>query len=214
MVQVYKTTGSSLGMAAMTSTAAIVTGVGTLLGPTVCVLGGGIGSFAAMWAFQSTDVTTPVERRTLLLGVATGLGGLSLAPLLSMAAAVNPMAIPMALGGTVVAMGGATMGALFMKRGAMLKWAPLVYGGSALLVGASLVAMIQAFFFPPISPLLHSFTLWGGLGLFVAFQTYDTQNVIERFRAGDGDFLRHSADFYMNAMGIFRRLLYIFMQRD
>ena len=66
-----------------------------------------------------------------------------------------------------------------------------------------------------VSPWLMSVHLWGGLGLAVLFTAYDTQNIIEEYRAGSRDFLRHSFDMFINFMMIFRRMLaLLMMNRD
>ena len=47
------------------------------------------------------------------------------------------------------------------------------------------------------------------------FTAFDTQNIIEEYRAGSRDFLRHSFDMFINFMMIFRRMLaLLMMNRD
>ena len=40
------------------------------------------------------------------------------------------------------------------------------------------------------------------------------QNTVERFRAGDRDYLKHSVDMFQDLIMIFRSLLFIFMGRN
>ena len=55
--------------------------------------------------------------------------------------------------------------------------------------------------------------LWAGLLVFCGFIMWDTQMIIEKRRRGDGDFISHSLDLFIDFMQVFRRILVLLMQK-
>ena len=100
-------------------------------GPIIPVLG----SLIPLYMFMKTDLTTSPGKRIALLGSFVGLTGMSLAPLLAMSFALNPMAVPMALGGTGAIFLGATGVSLLAPRGSLLRFGPALGGGALALLG-------------------------------------------------------------------------------
>eukprot|EP00039_Didymoeca_costata_P001418 m.52359 g.52359 ORF g.52359 m.52359 type:complete len:363 (+) comp10787_c0_seq1:126-1214(+) len=206
MAQVYGTATGSVGFAAATSAVTMATGLATAM-----PMGGllpALASFVPLIMFMRTDLTSDQNYRKMLLGSFVGLSGMAAAPLITMAAIVNPIAIPMALGGTAAIFLGATGVALLAPRASFLPMGAALGGATMALIGVGIVGI----FFP--SPLLYNVYLYAGLALFTGFIGYDTQQMIERFRAGDRDYLRHSVDFFIDLLNIFRLLLHMFMSRD
>eukprot|EP00041_Stephanoeca_diplocostata_P034705 m.1197107 g.1197107 ORF g.1197107 m.1197107 type:complete len:379 (+) comp24565_c0_seq7:167-1303(+) len=208
VAKVFQTAGSTIGVATATSVASISLGV--MVTPWIPALA----SIVPLFMFYNTTEATNPTYRKALVGTFTALSGFSLAPLLSYAVHVNPMLVPMALGGTTLIFLGASGAALLAPRASMLRFGTLLGGGAMVLMGASLFGIGQYAMTGAVSPMLFSFTLYGGLGLMTCFVAYDTHNIIEEYKAGSRDYLRHSLDVFINFMGIFRRLLYILTMRE
>ena len=55
--------------------------------------------------------------------------------------------------------------------------------------------------------------LWLSLAVFCGFVMWDTQVIMEKRRRGDGDFIGHSLDLFIDFVQIFRKVLIILMQK-
>ena len=55
--------------------------------------------------------------------------------------------------------------------------------------------------------------LWGGLLLFCGFIMWDTQMIIEKKRRGDGDYIAHSVDLFIDFIQVFRKVIIILTQK-
>ena len=51
--------------------------------------------------------------------------------------------------------------------------------------------------------------MWGGLLLFCGFIVWDTQMIIEKKRRGDGDFIGHSVELFIDFIQVFRKVIII-----
>ena len=51
--------------------------------------------------------------------------------------------------------------------------------------------------------------LWGGLLLFCGFIVWDTQMIIEKKRRGDGDYIGHSVELFIDFIQVFRKIVII-----
>ena len=49
--------------------------------------------------------------------------------------------------------------------------------------------------------------------IFCGFIVWDTQMIIEKKRRGDGDFIGHSLDLFIDFMQVFRKILILLMQK-
>jgi len=209
VASVYKQAGSSIGVATAVSVGSIATGL--MVSPLIPIFAGMVPLYMF---YQTSPATHSAAYRFGLVGTFAGLTGLSLAPLVATATSMNPMLIPMALGGTGLVFAGAAGAALLAPRASMLKFGTLLGGGSAVMFGAFLFGSAQYMMTGHVSPLLFQFQLYGGLGLITAWVAYDTHNMIEEYSEGIRDPLRHSMDIFVNFVGLFRRILMILMMRD
>lgn len=207
VAKVFATTASTVGASAAACAGTVA------LGAAVPLWFGGLG-IIPLFGFYMTDTTTSPAVRGGLLAAFTVTAGVGLSPLIGLALAVDPLAVPIALGGTTALMAGTSAAALLAPRASMLKFAPVLGGGAAVLFGLGLIGMGQAYFTGSVSPILFNLSLYGGFALAIGFTAYDMQNMIEDYRAGNADYLRHSVDMFVNFLMMFRRLLFLLLNRD
>jgi len=146
-------------------------------------------------------------RLSMLLGFAF-FSGLGMGPLLDLAVRINPTIVPNALLLSSMIFASFTGVSLFAPDGQYL------FLGGTLLSGLSTLfwlGLINLFF---QSQLLFQVYIWGGLLLFCGFIVWDTQMIIEKKRRGDGDFIGHSLDLFIDFMQVFRKVLILLMQKD
>jgi len=92
--------------------------------------------------------------------------------------------------------------------------------GQYLFLGGTLLSGLSTLFWLGLinlffqSQLLFQVYIWGGLLLFCGFIVWDTQMIIEKKRRGDGDFIGHSLDLFIDFMQVFRKVLILLMQKD
>ena len=55
--------------------------------------------------------------------------------------------------------------------------------------------------------------MWIGLLVFCGFVLWDTQMIILKKRSGDGDFVGHSLDLFIDFMQILRKIIVLLMQK-
>lgn len=110
--------------------------------------------------------------------------------------------VPEALLCTGALMATTITAARHMPQGSMLPYGTFLYGGVWCLVA---VGVASVFF-----PSLHTINLYGGLGLFMVVNAYDTHTALESYRNQTPDALGHSINFGLNAINMFVRLLQIF----
>lgn len=61
--------------------------------------------------------------------------------------------------------------------------------------------------------LLFQGQLYIGVLVMAAFVLFDTQNIVEKVRAGSTDVVQHSMDLFFDVLSLFRRLLIILTQK-
>ncbi|XP_026476756.1 bax inhibitor 1-like [Ctenocephalides felis] len=157
-------------------------------------------------------MTSPDAKNfNMRLGMLLGLGflsGLGLGPLLAHVAQINPSIITTALFGTTLVFVAFSLSAIFAERG---KW---------LFLGGIIVSVLNMMFFSSLaniflqSTLIYQAHLYVGLFVMCAFVLYDTQAIIEKFRAGSRDTVGHAFDLFLDFIGIFKRLLIILSQKE
>ena len=202
--KVWAITGANVGVAS----GGAIFGM-TAAGLSVPILVPALGSLVPLVGLYMTDPkTSSPALRTGLMGTFAFMTGWATGPLIGMSLAMDPMILPMALGTTAGIFGSMTALSLVLPSGSMQKWGAPLGGGMLVIFGAGLVSL----FYP--HPALQSLTMYGGLALFTAFIAYDTQRILWEYEQGQRDALTHSVDMFINLVGIFRRVLILFMNRD
>jgi len=156
-----------------------------------------------------TNPANVTFRQNLFLGIA-GLVGMSIAPLV---AASAPGVVFAAALGTSAIFGGFSLAALRAKRRQFLTYGGPLIGCLFMVFGCSLAGILLPLIgvtSPAILGALYNVNLYGGLVLFSIFISYDTQRMIEDYRAGDTDHVSPALSMFLNVINIFIRLLRIF----
>lgn len=145
------------------------------------------------------------------LGMLLGFGmlsGHSLGPLLNHVIAVNPQIVITALVGTSVVFITLSCAALLAERGRFLFLGGMLM---SVLSTVTLVSLVNLFL---QSQAIYQAHLYIGLFVMSAFVLYDTQAIMEKRRAGNTDFIKHSLDLFFDLATVFRRLLIILTQKE
>jgi len=145
------------------------------------------------------------------LGMLLGFGllsGHSLGPLLDHVIAVNPQIVLTALVGTSVVFISLSCAALLAERGKFL------FLGGMLMSVLSTVTLVSLANLFLQSQAIYQAHLYIGLFVMSAFILYDTQAIMEKRRAGNTDFVKHSLDLFFDLATVFRRLLIILTQKE
>lgn len=175
--------------------------------------GGGIGYALLGFGLAMGLHMTPdngknrLQRLAMLLGFAF-VSGLGMGPLLDMAIRINPAIIANALSlatGIFVAFSGAAL---------------VSPDGQYLFLGGVLFSALSSLFWMGLanlffqSQMLFQAHMWIGLLVFCGFILWDTQMIILKKRRGDGDFVGHSLDLFIDFMQIFRKIVILLMQKE
>jgi len=220
--KVYRTTGLTIGG----SLAAGYLLSGTPLAftnPGLFLIGGFVTSIVGILGFgrapqvlvqeklpngQIREYTENSMSRKLFFSAIIGGTSATLVPLIAMMNAFSPTIIPAAALMSTLIMGGSSLYALRQPQGTFSSWQAGLYGGLLGIIGMNLISLLT---FAMIGP--NMFTLlcgrldtYLGIGLFTAFQIFDTQKAIDDFQRGEYDHLNHVVSFYLNFVNIFTRL--------
>jgi len=166
-------------------------------------------SFIGIISLMLTNPEKITLRTSLFIGT-TGLLGLSIGPLV--AASTLGTVFAAALGTTGI-FAGFSMIALKARRKAMLAFGGPLLGLLMCLVFCSLGGMVLPLLGvtnPALLGALYNINLYGGLALFSFFISYDTQRMIEEYKAGNRDHISPALSMFLNLFNIFVRLLAIF----
>jgi FtsH-binding integral membrane protein len=212
------TIGSYLGASYLLSGTALA-----LTNPGMMVIGGLLTSLGGVFAFnaipqQVTEhklpdgkvtytTSNPTSRLAAFAAIIAG-NTIALTPLVAVLNAMSPTIVPAACVGALLIMGGSSLYAMKQPIGKFTAWRSGLYGGLLGLIGINFLS-------------LASFAIWGpnlfylmalkvdtyvGIGLFTAFNIFDTHQAIEDYNMGNTDHLRHVINFYMNFVNLFIRL--------
>lgn len=134
--------------------------------------------------------------------------GASLGPLLRLAFAIDPAAVPMALGGATAVMGSFAAAATLSTRRSML----FLYSGLGSVLSVLTLGSLANLYIR--SRMLYQVNVWGGLAMFIGYVMADSQSIIESAEAGDLDVVGHAWALFTDATGIFVRLLSVLLERE
>ncbi|XP_017490748.1 PREDICTED: bax inhibitor 1 isoform X1 [Rhagoletis zephyria] len=134
--------------------------------------------------------------------------GQTLGPLMQYIISINPSIILTALTGTVVTFISLSLGALLAERGKYL------YLGGLLISVINTMALLSLFNMFFQSYFVQQTQLYVGVFVMAAFVVFDTQNIVEKCRAGNRDVVQHALDLFFDVLSMFRRLLIILTQKE
>eukprot|EP00013_Stygamoeba_regulata_P027399 CAMPEP_0177648254 /NCGR_PEP_ID=MMETSP0447-20121125/10733_1 /TAXON_ID=0 /ORGANISM="Stygamoeba regulata, Strain BSH-02190019" /LENGTH=234 /DNA_ID=CAMNT_0019150889 /DNA_START=89 /DNA_END=793 /DNA_ORIENTATION=- len=166
-----------------------------------------IGMLLGMTALPATPTNQPT-RFGLLLGFA-GVMGCALGPLVHLVHdEIDPAIVYTALLAT------STLFACFSAAALLARRRSYLYLGGILSAAISwlLVLSFMQFFFP--SEAMQNALLYLGLIIFSGYVVFDTQLIVEKASLGDGDFLLHSAELFIDFVGLFVRILILLAKKN
>lgn len=166
---------------------------------------GGMGML--MWLSWDTR-KEEVQRRMSLLCAFGFFEGMSLGPLLYVAAFIDPALIVTAFLGTVAVFACFTASALIAQRRSYLYLGGILGSAVTLLLVLGLANM----FFRSVNIFLVE--LYGGLLVFSGYVVFDTQLILEKAEYGSKDVVGHAATLFIDFVGIFVRILIILMRNN
>jgi len=134
--------------------------------------------------------------------------GQTLGPLMDYIISINPAIILTALTGTIITFVSLSLAALLAERGKYLYLGGLLV---SIINTMAILSLLNIFF--------HSYfvtvaQLYIGVFVMAAFVVFDTQNIIEKCRAGNRDVVQHALDLFFDVLSMFRRLLIILGHRE
>ncbi|XP_071511986.1 probable Bax inhibitor 1 [Diadema antillarum] len=147
------------------------------------------------------------KRLSILLGFAFCMG-ISMGPLLSVVADIDPAIITTAFMATTVVFVCFSLAALMSQQRTML------FLGGPLMSGLSIMffmSLINIFFG---STRILQMALYMGVVIFSGFILFDTQLIVEKHSHGDDDFIWHSVDLFLDFINLFRHILVILAQNN
>ncbi|VBB18661.1 hypothetical protein YASMINEVIRUS_1192 [Yasminevirus sp. GU-2018] len=215
--EVNLTTGKFLGLTAVTGAGTVGTtfALSSVVPPdTLMSLGavGLIGSFAgSLYHAWQLGKEKPEAERLRHAYWMHGLMGVSIAPSLFMFSQF----IPHALITTGALVAGPITAAYRMPKGSMLPYGSALYTGLWGLIGVGVTSIFAPIIgFPGLGMMMHNVDLYGGVLLFTVYNAYDTHVLIDDFEKGKKDVIGHSANYSLNAINIFIRMLEIFAKMN
>jgi FtsH-binding integral membrane protein len=146
-------------------------------------------------------------RLCILLGFAFA-SGMGLGPLLDMAIDVNPQLVPTAFLATSFVFISFSLSALLTRD---RKW---IYIGGTLFSMLSMTFFLGFCFIFFRSLLMYKIHMYLSLIVMCGFILYDTQMIVEKKRIGDGDFIWHSVDLFLDFITVFQYILKILLLKD
>lgn len=180
---------------------------GTVLAPSVVIMSplllmlaslGCLGYIAMSSASKGNMV--PRSAALLLFGA---LLGVSTAPALYAAAAIDPRVVTTAFLGTCTVFTAFSLSAVFNKSRNFLMLGGVIGSASSLLMILSLASILFQ------TEAMLTARLYLGLLLFCGYVLYDTQLILYRFKHGDHDVVSHSLSLFLDFVNMFVRLLVI-----
>jgi FtsH-binding integral membrane protein len=169
---------------------------------------GVLGAMGMLIWIHSDSRKDEIQRRMTLLCGFGFFKGMSLGPLLSIVAFIDPSLIVTAFLGTVAVFACFTASAVLAKRRAYLYLGGIL--GSA--VSLMLVLSLMNMFFRSVG--FYMVELYGGLLIFSGYVVFDTQVILEKAELGSKDVIGHAATLFVDFVAIFVRVLIILLKNN
>ncbi|KAJ3310355.1 Bax inhibitor 1 [Boothiomyces sp. JEL0838] len=201
VVKVYSNMAVMLGLATL----------GTYLDILLDNFAGGIistiVSIVCLLGFYFTDERINQQQAQMYLYTYSLMQGMSLAPLISFVAYVDPSLIFMALGATFILFTCFSLSALNSSRRDMIYTAGLLSSWVSIYLWMSFINFFVG------SRMMYTGELYLGLMIFSLFVIFDTQIMIAKAEAGSKLVLRHSLELFMDFIQLFVKLLQILLEK-
>ena len=182
----------------------------------------GIGSCLALGKLKSTPIHSPsgIQSQHSLLregcfwGLCAGLG-VAAAPAIAINQALDPMALPLALGLSTTIFGGCAIASTRIQDSTLMQWkAPLAVGLGTLL-GTQVIGLAALMMVGPcmISSISQSVDLYGGLALFTALSIYDSYLARQNYAEGEADDIGCATSLYLDWFNLLIRIQELLISR-
>jgi len=148
-----------------------------------------------------------LQRLGMLLGFAF-VSGLSSGPLLDLAIRVNPAIVPNALLLASVIFASFSGASIFAPDGQYLYLGGILVSGLSTLFWMGLANIFLQ------SQMLFQLHMWISLAVFCGFVMWDTQMIILKKRRGDGDFIGHSLELFIDFIQIVKNIIVLLLNKE
>jgi len=170
-----------------------------------------LASFGCMIALGFTPAQPHnLHKRYAFLGAISFAQGMALAPLLLVAAAVNPSIIFTSLLATSAVFGCFTLASLLTPRRSFM----YLGGYLASAITTFMVLRLVSWLLPGMSKFAYGLELYGGLLVFSGYVLFDTQLVVEKAYAGDFDHVAHALGLLLDLIHILVRVIIIMIKNQ
>ena len=215
MTRIYKSTGGAIFSSLVT--AQIIASTPFAADPFLMAVGavaayGGV--FGVNW-IKPEEVQEKIEgkllpvakqplSRKLAFGLLTVGMGTTMAPLVAIVQAIDPMIFPMSIGISGLIFGGVTAYSYSKRLGTFSKWGPALYGSLLGLIGLNVAGLVSlAIWGPtPVTQAFFSIEPYISILLFSGFIAYDTHRAVEFYKAGKYDHFAHAVELYLDFINI------------
>jgi FtsH-binding integral membrane protein len=163
---------------------------------------------------DESDRPYEISNRWNEVGYWTLAGSMSLmcAPMASVIHFISPAILPAAAVTTASVMGCASLYAYNTNPAKFRFWKVPLMGGLGGLCGIGLIGMVNVLFIHSdlaIFEILHNVNVYAGIGIFAAFTSYDTYEMVEDYKKGRLNHISHATNFYLNFMNLLVRIMEI-----
>lgn len=207
MKKVSRTTGTFIGITALSGAATVAITPMLVNYPMILATGyisAVAGTIYTAYKFDSSKTDDEKMKKALALHIGMGV-------MISPSLFVFSQFIPHALVTTSACVMGPIAASFYLPKGKLLKYGPVLYTGLFGLIGVGFLGISANLLgFSNVGAALHSIDLYGGIALFMAYNAYDTHVMIKEYEDGKLDHINHAANYSLNSINIFIRLLEVF----
>jgi len=204
LVKVYLTLGVCLSVVSLGVVLHILFSLGGMLSFLATI---GLTILLSLSRDPSNNNNNNKYRLTLLLLLSV-FNGISIGPLIALAAVIDPNIIITAFIMSAGMFFCFTLSALIAKRTTYLYLGGILSSSLVFLFFISLFNMFIG------SSLLYKLQLLGGLIIFCGYVLFDTQMIVERRSSGDSDYIWHAVQLLVDFIAIFVRVLIILLKQN